>query len=293
MTDLVVMKRLLIVMSLAVFVGCDGTHEDDEGADVGEQQETQADTAVVDEPEPDASDGSDASVDAEGDGGASVTDLSGVWKKTVAASALTDTVVGGEEESTTRSVLRVEIEQQGQDVALVSQICSIDIVSESDFAETVIPDAFLDSLLPTERTGTFVDGVLDLPWAFEVRGVEFADGEDPETEPLPSDPDDPRVIDQDGDGNPGLSVFVDAGLVSGDIYVVQRGSDRMVGQMVSDDTLEGPLEWSDEQEILGASDDTLLLAEPTSRPNPDESASYFEMERVDETTHPDCEPFGN
>ncbi len=215
-------------------------------------------------------------------------DLTGVWSKLTAASALTDTVVAGEEEATTFSLLRVEVEHQGEEITLATEVCAVDIVTESDLAETIVPDAFVESLAPGVRDGSFADGVFELPRHYEVRGVEFADGEDPQTEPLPTDAEDPRVFDQDGDGNPGLTIFVDAGLVSGEIYVVQRGWDELEATVTEDDRIAGELRWGDEQEILGASDDTLLLAEPTSRPNPDGDASTFEMLRLADGESDDC-----
>lgn len=213
--------------------------------------------------------------------------LSGRWAKMTVTSAFTDSPFGGENESLTTSLLLVDLEQDGSELSLVSQICSIDIEDLSGMATTILPQAFVDSLGISTRAGTIEEGLIELPWAVEVRGVEFGPGEDWEIEPLPTDENDPRVIDQDGDGNPGLTVLVDAGIVSGEVYVIQRGADRFDGELDGQNRIAGLMQWEDEQEILGASNSGLLLFEPQSRPNPDEAASYFEMIRLGENTT-DC-----
>lgn len=282
----------VMVLYLAVG-GCSDDEVSSGGEDVGPDAATEEDGGISHDAQ-DAqlevgADPQDASSDVNSED-AEVTDidLSGQWVKLTAASALTDTVVGDEEESTTYSLLRVEIDHQADELSLVSEACAVDIVDESDFANTIIPDSFVDALEPTQREGTFSSGVFELPRHYEVRGVEFDDGENPESEPLPEDADDPRIFDADGDGNPGLTIFVDAGIVSGEIYVVQRGWDELEGEVIDEDRIEGLLEWNDEQEILGASEEALLIAEPTSRPNPEPESSYFSMRRLDETESDDC-----
>ena len=234
----------------------------------------------------DSGDGNNGDGDANGDGnngdgdadgnGDSPASLSGIWAKEVITSALSDTFLG-EEETTTTSILLVNIEQDGGSLTLTSEVCAIEIDSRRGFAQTEIPPAFINSLPAVTRSGTYEQGSLTLPWAFEVRGVEFLPGEDPETTPLPTEASDPRVFDQDEDGNPGLTVFVDAGIVSGDIYVIQRGRDTLSGQARSASLLEGTVQWDDEQVILGASNQALMIGQPTTRPNPEEGANRFAM----------------
>ncbi len=278
-------QKIWTVVFLAAILAIAGCSDDDSvsGVDVGAEDASGLSDAGSDGGPQESQDVDGGHTDASG------VDLSGRWVKFTAASALTDTIVGGEEESTTYSLLRVEMEQDGNELSLHSEVCAVDIVAESDFAETILPDAFVDALEPTQRQGTFSQGVFELPRHYELRGVEFEDSEDPETEPLPDEADDPRVTDPDGDGNPGLTIFVDAGIVSGEIYVVQRGWDEFEGSLVDDDRIEGKLTWDDEQEILGASDSALLIAEPTSRPNPDEESSHFAMVRLAESESDDCE----
>ncbi len=216
-------------------------------------------------------------------------DVEGTWVKLVSTKVLNETIVGGEEEAKNVSVLRIDIEQEGEDLEVFSEVCSLEIIEESTLADTTIPDSFVESLEPTTRLGSVADGQFELFWDYEVRGVEFESGQDPETEPLPTDADDPRVFDQNGDGNPGLTIEIDASIASGDVYVIQRGSDRFESTVVDDGEISGIVDWEDEQEILGASNDLLLTAEPENRPHPDEDASYFEMIRLGDDEADDCD----
>jgi hypothetical protein len=52
-------------------------------------------------------------------------------------------------------------------------------------------------------------------------GVDLAD---PATDPLPTDPDDPRIVDADGDGRPGVTASITAGggAVTGELYLARR-----------------------------------------------------------------------
>ena len=51
-------------------------------------------------------------------------------------------------------------------------------------------------------------------------GIELAD---PANDPLPSDPDDPRIVDDDGDGNPGVTAHIEVSEdVQGDLFIARR-----------------------------------------------------------------------
>ena len=85
--------------------------------------------------------------------------------------------------------------------------------------------------------------------------------EDPANEALPTDPNDPRIIDADGDGNPGVtsSVKVSAEL-QGDIYLARREIFAYDLTQESPDRLVGSVTDRSEQLILGASNPVFLAA---------------------------------
>jgi len=89
---------------------------------------------------------------------------------------------------------------------------------------------------------------------------------------------------QDEDGLPGLTVRI-AGLVDGEIYIVQRGTEALDGSLQAPGLVRGTVTWTDEQVILGADNEVLEAGAPT-RPDPDPGKSWFELRRADAAT--DC-----
>ena len=101
-----------------------------------------------------------------------------------------------------------------------------------------------------------------------------ADLEDPDRDPLPTDAEDPRITDPDGDGNPGISVSVD-GLVSGQVYLVQRLVRGLRGVAEADGRISGSVTGAGDQAVIGASNAILRSFTPTFEHNPDPKRNTF------------------
>lgn len=83
--------------------------------------------------------------------------------------------------------------------------------------------------------------------------------DDPANEALPSDPADPRVVDDDGDGNPGITVTVSAnGNEIGKLFLARR--EIFAYDLVQDgpDSMRGSITDSSEQLVIGATNEALL-----------------------------------
>ena len=88
------------------------------------------------------------------------------------------------------------------------------------------------------------------------------------------------MFDQDGDGQPGITVRVRVlGLISGEVYVVQRLSKLLDGQVLAPDLIRGLLTWTNEQVTLGASN-PFLNAGGEAHVDPVRERSYFVAIRV-------------
>lgn len=153
-------------------------------------------------------------------------------------------------------------------------------------AGTVLDSAFVAALPSWEATAT-VEGTG--PW--EVRTSRFvavvgADLPDPENDPLPGDPEDPRVTDPDGDGKPGLTVHVE-GVVSGGVYVVQRIERALEGRLTSDGKMSGTVVGSNQQRKLGASNFILRAFTPTFIPDTEPEHNPFSWAPV--SLEADCD----
>jgi hypothetical protein len=209
-------------------------------------------------------------------------DLSGTWAEQQILSEFAALPLVGEVARTSTIVLRVTIEQNGSALTQRWTYCATEIDNGSAIASTVIPDAFLVSLGEVAAEAALDASVSPArfvqPWTTEVRGATLGD---PERDPLPTRADDARVVDQDGDGKPGLTARVSAlGIFGGDVYIVQRVRTRLIGTLVSPDRIEGLVEWSTEQVTLGASN-PLFLGTLPSRPDPAVESSFFVLARVD------------
>lgn len=114
-----------------------------------------------------------------------------------------------------------------------------------------------------------------------VHGARLAS---PRVDELPVDADDPRIVDPNGDGKPGLTVRVE-GLIEGALYVVQRGWTVLSGSVDGSDRIRGRVRWGSEQVVVDATH-ILLTDPPSTRPHRNGRLSYFEMGRVSPET--DC-----
>jgi hypothetical protein len=142
------------------------------------------------------------------------------------------------------------------------------------------------------REGTFVaDGsgqlVLSLPSLAEVFGAQLSN---PAADPLPSDSNDPRLVDVDGDGYPGLSVGL-KGAINGTVRSVQRQTTALAGVAVASDRVEGQMTYASEQ-VLIASEPAIiknLYASSLSYTDPSICSSTFAMVRLPDAAPADCD----
>ncbi|UCF10112.1 MAG: hypothetical protein JSW65_00025, partial [Candidatus Bipolaricaulota bacterium] len=211
-----------------------------------------------------------------------IPDLTGRWAFAQVMVAVLQVPLAGEVELTTRVALLVDIEQVDRRLVLRDHYCFADTFADPEVMRTEITDGFIQSIRPQPRTAELrcEDGILRFVQTeyLELRGTSL---EDPSADPLPTDPDDPRVFDADADGRPGLTIPIEVlGLIQGETYVVQRVRYVLQGKVTSTDAILGAIDWSSEQSILAAS--TPLLSIPLVEwRHPDESRHWFAMERVD------------
>jgi hypothetical protein len=139
------------------------------------------------------------------------------------------------------------------------RFCHADTASDQNI-EITISDAATRAIVPvaTPVEVTEVDGKLHVarPATPTAIGIEIAD---PADEGLPTDPNDPRIIDADGDGNPGVTSRVKVSDdLQGDIYLARREIFAYDLTQQSADRLAGSITDRSEQLILGASNPVFL-----------------------------------
>jgi len=188
-------------------------------------------------------------------------DLSGSWAMVQVTSDYVEYPFAGRRKRTTYLMLRLEIDQSGTSLLIRETHCSAYVDDGTDFVATEIPGAFLRSIGEVERTASLHrDGSgwrFVYPWGVTVHGAVL---EDPARDPLPTDAEDPRVFDQDEDGKPGITVRVTIlGLGGGEVYAVQRLTKHLEGPVISEDRLEGLIDWTNEQVIIDAQEELLKM----------------------------------
>ena len=176
--------------------------------------------------------------------------------------------------SETRTTLRTTI--TNTDGVLISreETCKIEI-DRPDASEvaTTIPQAFSDSIALFDRALTMEGDALQFAQVVQVQGAYL---KDPASDELPTTTDDPRVFDQDQDGQPGLTVLI-SGLLEGNLQVIQRLTTRLSGE-IDGDQMEGILTWKTEEHVISGSNPILARDVPLAV-HP-EYPSYFVARRV-------------
>jgi len=105
--------------------------------------------------------------------------------------------------------------------------------------------------------------------------------QDPANESLPTDPNDPRIVDDDGDGNPGITAHITVSPeFQGDLYIARREIFAYELDVQPDRKLTGTVLDKSEQLILGASN-PLFLTQAAWVQVPDLSKSPIVLVPVD------------
>ena len=122
--------------------------------------------------------------------------------------------------------------------------------------ETSLSDAATQAIRPpsTPVEVDEVDGVLRIRRSATPTPVGIR-LEDPANESLPTDPADPRIVDDDGDGKPGLTVTIRVtDDLTRELYIARRENFAYEAFLTEPDVLTGRVTDDSEQLVIGASD---------------------------------------
>jgi hypothetical protein len=228
---------------------------------------TPADTGTIDM---DAA----ASPDAMGNPGL---DLTGVWAAKMVTADVYNLPIGATNSNVTM-LMRMDIAQSGNVASLTMKLCNIQ-TDPIQGVTIVYPQTAVDSM-PQMQTSVTLNGgvgssymtppiVLLVGWTSSM----------PLTDTIPSDPSDPRVIDEDNDGNPGVTILV-TGLINASIYAVDRNIVTLHGTITGADRVDGLNTTSSDQYVLGSSSALVTPGPINSTQDPDPSKSTFVMVRM-------------
>ncbi len=149
--------------------------------------------------------------------------------------------------------------------------------------ETSLSDAATQAIKPpsTPLEVDTVDGVLRIRRAATPTPVGIR-LDDPANESLPTDPNDPRIVDDDGDGQPGITVSIKVSDdLSGELYIARREIFAYEARLLEPDLLQGQVTDDSEQLVIGASDPIFATSDANWGQLPDLDKSPIILQRVD------------
>lgn len=209
-------------------------------------------------------------------------DLTGTWALFQVISDYWEAPLLGERSRRICQIAKIWVDQDGANLVLTSEeICTMIFDMGTSLVQISVTPAFLNAVRIGPVKGRLSQSgktiILEIPEFVVVNGAILSD---PDRDPLPSTADDPRLVDLDGDGKPGVTVKIRVfGLIPGETYVVQRLRQSYRGTVVENDLVRGTIFWVDEQVTLGASASFFLLS-GKGRPDPDPNRSFFVMRRI-------------
>lgn len=253
----------------------DDTTTDDPNSDTNTDTDMNTDT--------DTNDSNTDSSDSSSSNASDTAELAPIFEGTYAfkkwVTTLQEVPLMGSSESVTTGWGYTQITFDGTDLWLTEHGCHVEATG-MDAVSTDIPDAIPQSMVPAPvKLMVWKEGET-IRWEREeavmLVGVTL---DNPLTDELPGDASDPRIFDQDEDGNPGVTVKV-AGFISGDIYVVQRAINTYYGEVNDEGALMGNVTERGDQKTLGATNSMLEQSIP-NEPINDPAKNQVQMVRIE------------
>lgn len=182
----------------------------------------------------------------------------------------------GRIESRMISYALATIQQEGEGFTVTEQSCRYEMGGGSD---AMISDTVPTSLEPVTAVITFEGEGDNITYQREetvqLIGIRL---DDPANDPLPTDPEDERIFDQEGDGKPGATASIAGGidggeLLSGDAYFIQRQKFSYSGTRNRNGKLTGLLDDDSNQQVIDATNGFLMLEITNSVPLPELSTA--------------------
>jgi hypothetical protein len=160
----------------------------------------------------------------------------------------------------------VTFDQNGTELDVTTRTCDIQLPSVPDAAEVFIPEKLRKVMREEvhQSKGEYLSATLGgakykPPAQVVVLGADLAQ---PKTDPLPTEEDLTNAVDQDEDGEPGVTLEADVALCSGiqELYIALRTVVTLDGTVEDSNTISGDMVADLEQSVLGMSDRCLNAA---------------------------------
>jgi len=199
----------------------------------------------------------------------------GYYAEKITITTLDEMPFFGESESTSHYYSLTRIGAIDGKLFSRAQSCTSE-VGGSWLAQVSISDEVTQKISPLTGKLSFheEDGkqMVSREWVAVPLGITI---DDPMNEELPIDPNDPRIVDTEGDGNPGISV--DIGILGGlggtaQLYVIRIERGAWEAQVDENGYFRGYVKDDSKQRVIGASDEK-FVQNLASRHHPDPKQS--------------------
>ena len=206
--------------------------------------------------------------------------LSGTWALRVDSATWVDNPYVGQAIVNSYVLGISELHHLDDRVEIATRICRVESEPYGEMTTTFGP-GFIGAIPVVQTVADPVLAEAGQPFepTLRITLIGWVADQAPTDDMLPTDDEDPRVYDADGDGNPGVTLSV-SGALNGDLYVVQRSTVRLEGTVESMDRIAGTSRTEIERNTLGATNPVLRAGETTRTPHPNPERSPFEMVRM-------------
>lgn len=191
--------------------------------------------------------------------------------------AQADAPLLGPTDTLTASTSRVDVRYERGTLIQDHLVCRMWDASASSLRTVIYPDPFVNALERTRvqpvlsKAGGRIEYEADL-------GPEWLGAKPAPT--LPRDPNDPRVVDSDDDGRPGVTIRLRLPMLpEAELLVTQRSHAVLRGRVVSPGRVTGHVEMRDFEQTVLAAQPPLLQYQPEVQY--DAERSRFELVRDD------------
>lgn len=217
---------------------------------------------------------------------ATMADISGTWVARMSGAQIVTAPAVGSIYVESVFFMLYHLRQSGEVVTVEGHYCDrTEVDPPGALVPVLVPAAWAHTEKAIRRSGTFVVGaagypVLTLPPVIEIAGALLGSP----TDPLPTQVGDARVIDEDHDANPGITVVLNGQAISGSVFVVQRQTTSVSAIAVAPDRFEGGLSFQSEQTVMASQPTNIasLYGMSKTSSNPAPCASRFAMVKVAE-----------
>lgn len=202
----------------------------------------------------------------------------GTYAQRLVFSNISELPIVGKSRTVANSDRIVQLVKDGDGYKLLERSCRLRVASDGPL-KVSFSDQNIQALSPTVSTVTLQDSeeglVIGRPVQVEIIGAQL----NAQNETLPLKDSDPRVVDADQDGKPGLTATAEAGPLKGQLYMIQRSISSYEAREQEPGVLSGLLQDSTEQVVVGTSSFLLNAAKGklalTPDPDPNQSRVLF------------------